>query len=67
MTTRLFTKQATAELIGVHPSTVMRLVRTGQFPRPVKIGRGSGGAVRFLSSDVECWIESRKSGKEVTS
>lgn len=37
-------------------SAIYRLMRTGQFPEPIRIGPR---AVRWPESEIEAWIESR--------
>lgn len=40
---------------GVSRSLAYELIRDGRFPQPVKIGT----ATRFVSSEVDAWIEAR--------
>lgn len=54
----LLTKQTVAEILGLHPGSVMRLVRNGKFPPPLRIG-DIGSRVRWRARDVEAWIEAR--------
>lgn len=58
MPEKLLTKRAAADIVGVHSATIMRLVREGKFPPPLRTG-GIGSAVRFRASDVQNWIDSR--------
>lgn len=60
---KLLSKQAVADILGVHPQTVMRLVRRGTFPPPLRTG-DIGSAVRWRTQDINNWIEHR-AGKEV--
>jgi predicted DNA-binding transcriptional regulator AlpA len=55
---KLLSKGAVAEILGLHPSSVMRLVRTGSFPQPLRTGN-VGSAVRFRVRDVDDWINVR--------
>ena len=57
---RLITKNEVGALLGLHPESVMRLVRQGQFPPPVKITTGIRGRVRFELRDIRAWLETRK-------
>ena len=57
---QLLTKRATAEMLGFHPESLMRLAREGKFPRPVKLGDSAGCAVRLDLAEVEAWIAGRK-------
>jgi len=56
---RLLSKKDVAEQVGFHPEHVMRLARSGKFPRPIKMGSGENCAVRFLAEEVDAWIASR--------
>ena len=49
-------KPETAARVGYHPEHVMRLVREGRFPRPVRIGPRS---VAFVEDEVEAWMAER--------
>jgi predicted DNA-binding transcriptional regulator AlpA len=63
---KLLTKQAAAELVGLHPESLMRLVREGKFPQPFKITDAKNGHVRFEAADVGRWIaEKRKAAMTV--
>ena len=42
--------------IGLSRSTLWRLIRAGEFPRPIRLGRRSVGWIEY---DVEAWIKSR--------
>ena len=55
----LLTKQEAARRVGYHPEHVMRLARTGAFPKPVKLGATDGSAVRFVESEVDAWLETK--------
>jgi excisionase family DNA binding protein len=55
---KLISKRGVAESLGVHPQTVMRLVRENKFPKPLHF-HGARSTVRFRASDVEAWIEQR--------
>ena len=57
--TILLTKKQAADRVGLHPEYLMTLSRKGKFPHPVKYGRESNSAVRFVEAEVEAWIEER--------
>ena len=61
----LITKSAVAAKLSYHPGHVMRLVREGKFPKPIKLGEGEAGAVRFVETEVEAWLEARVAAREV--
>ena len=52
----LKTKQA-AQLLNVGERTLWRWSRSGNAPRPVKIGESKGAAVRYRKSEVLDWID----------
>ena len=56
----LLSKQACASIIGISPVSLMRLVRLGHFPRPIKLHPGTNGRVRFSEPEVRLWLEQRK-------
>jgi predicted DNA-binding transcriptional regulator AlpA len=56
----LLSKQATAALLGIHPASLMRLVRGGHFVQPVRLHPSIRGRVRFDESDVNAWMNARK-------
>lgn len=47
-------KQVSAQL-AISTSQLFALVASGQFPRPLKVGRSS----RFLDSEVNNWVADR--------
>lgn len=55
---KLLSKQTVADILGVHPQTVMRLVRESKFPQPLRTGE-KGSAVRWRNKDVSNWIDQR--------
>jgi predicted DNA-binding transcriptional regulator AlpA len=62
---KLITKHAAAEAVSLHPETVMRLVREGRFPTPIKLGRGSAASpVRFDEAEIDAWLEGRFAARE---
>jgi prophage regulatory protein len=57
---KLLTKRGVSEIVGVHEQTIMRLVREGKFPQPLRTGN-VGSAVRWRAQDVAAWINLRLS------
>lgn len=57
ITPELLTTKQAAELVNVGERTLWRWSRSGLCPRPVKIGAGKQGAVRFRRSDLLKWIQ----------
>lgn len=60
MPDKLLSKRAVSDILGVHEATVMRLVREGKFPRPLRTGN-VGSTVRWRQADVQSWIDARLS------
>lgn len=58
--TNFLNKRQVAEMIGIHPETLARLVREGKFPIPIRLTPGSRGNVRWDVMDIENWIAERK-------
>ena len=52
---KLLSKRAVSEILDMHPQSIMRLVREGRFPQPLRTG-DIGSAVRWRTSDVSAWI-----------
>ena len=44
------------EITGISRSSIYRLMKSGEFPPRVKVGRN---AVRWRESDITAWVESR--------
>ncbi len=53
---RLLTKKAVAELTSYHAESIMRLVREGRFPQPIKL---NGHSVRFKEDEVLAWLDTQ--------
>ena len=51
---------AVVRTVGLSKTTIWRLTRKQQFPRPCKI---SDGRVGFSASEVQAWIADRKAGR----
>ena len=62
--TILLNKQQAADRVGLHPEYLMTLAREGKFPCPVKYGKESNSAVRFVEAEVQAWIEARMSERD---
>ena len=53
----LLTTRQAAELCGVGERTFWRWSRCGIAPRPIKIGDGRQGAVRYFRRAIMAWLE----------
>ena len=49
-------KKQAARIVGVSESTIVRLVKTDDFPRPFKIG----GRTFYSEAEIKTWVERRK-------
>ena len=56
MTDRLLTRHEVEARCGIARTTVYRLMRSGQFPEPIKVG---ARAVRWPASEIEAWVSER--------
>ena len=61
---RFIRKIPTAALVGWHPSHLMRKVRAGEFPQPVRLGTNS---VAFVEDEVVAWQEARIAERDAKS
>ena len=57
MQARILRLNDVRKLIGLHKSTIYRLINQKEFPAPIQLGPNSVG---WLREDLEKWIESRK-------
>ena len=53
---RLLRRREVEEITGMSRSSIYRLMQSGEFPPPVRIGPA---AVRWRASDITGWLESR--------
>ena len=53
---RLMRREEVETRCGIACTTIYRLMRTGQFPTPIKIGPR---AVRWPASEIEAWLAGR--------
>lgn len=50
-------------MVALPQSVVYRMMKAGNFPRPLKLGDGGkSAAVRWRSDELEAWIETRPRG-----
>jgi predicted DNA-binding transcriptional regulator AlpA len=57
---KLLSKSEAATLVNLHTVSVMRLVRQGHFPKPIKLSPSKNGRVRFTEEDIEQWLKGRQ-------
>ena len=58
---KIWRKSGVCARLGVSKSTLERLIKTENFPQPVKLGTR---AVGFLESEIEEWIEARTAARD---
>jgi prophage regulatory protein len=58
---RIASPRVVAEMTGLSRTTIWRLGRTGEFPRPIQI---SAGRVGFLIDEIESWIAEKRTERE---
>jgi predicted DNA-binding transcriptional regulator AlpA len=56
---RILSNRETAKYLGIHTTSLWRLIRDGDFIEPIRIGKRAGG---FLKSEVVAWVASRQRG-----
>ena len=56
MQDRLMRRREVERVTGMSRASIYRLMRSGRFPLPVRVG---ATAVRWKESDIADWIESR--------
>jgi predicted DNA-binding transcriptional regulator AlpA len=52
---RLLPMRAVRDQVALHPATVYGLIKAGEFPQPIKMGRRS----LWIESEVQAWIQAR--------
>jgi prophage regulatory protein len=50
--------------IRYHRAHIFRLVKAGQFPRPIKLGLGRGGAVAWVEQEIDAYIQARMAARD---
>jgi prophage regulatory protein len=59
---RLLREPAVIAATGYSRASIRRLAKRGEFPSPVKVGTGQGGAVAWREDEVLAWLEARQAG-----
>ncbi len=57
---RLIREDKLRDSLGVSHATIWRWVRSGHFPKPIRIGQA---AVAWLEDEVREWVESKKAAR----
>ncbi|GAC1607373.1 MAG: hypothetical protein NVS3B3_10110 [Aquirhabdus sp.] len=56
---RILRLREVCQKIGVGRSTIYFWIANGSFPKPLKLSPTSNGAVGWLASDIDQWLETR--------
>ena len=56
---KLLNRKEVERRVGLSCSSLYRLMASGQFPRPVRVGSIRAGAVRWWASEIDSWLSSR--------
>ena len=59
MQERLLKCREVVEIVSLSRASIYRLMKAGDFPRPIRLGPGS---VRWKLSDIVAWVQSRPVG-----
>ncbi len=60
---RLIREPQVVAVTGYSRASIRRLAKLGQFPAPVKLGIGQGGAIAWRENEVLDWVNSRTAGQ----
>jgi len=60
---RLLREPEVVATTGYSRATLRRKAAAGEFPAPIKLGTGTGGAVAWRADEVRSWIETRQRGE----
>ena len=52
---RLLPMRAVRDQVALHPATIYAMIKTDEFPKPIKMGRRS----LWVESEVQAWISAR--------
>ena len=47
--------RAVRDQVALHPATIYGMIKAGEFPKPIKVGRRS----LWIESKVQAWIQAR--------
>lgn len=57
---RIITRKQLRDIVPWTPQHVLRLEKAGKFPKRIRFGNGPSGRVGWLMSDIETWLNERK-------
>ena len=60
---RLLREPQVIAATGYSRASIRRLAKAGDFPPPLKLGTGQGGAVAWREDEVLAWVEARQQGR----
>ena len=59
--TLIHRKKGVVELTGLSATTLWRMTRRGEFPKPIRL---TSGAVGWLDSDISTWLAERVASRD---
>lgn len=60
---RLLREPQVIAATGYSRATIRRLAKLGQFPAPLKLGIGQGGAIAWREDEIIGWVNARQAGR----
>ena len=62
---QLLTRTEVAGIVKMHPSSIDRLVRQGDFPAPLKLGHAENSSVRWKEDEIVGWLNDRAAQRHI--
>jgi prophage regulatory protein len=63
---RLIDFNKTQDRSGFSRSHLYEQIALNKFPRPIKMGTGRRGAIRFVEAEVDAWVQAQIESREVS-
>lgn len=60
---RLLREPEVIAATGYSRASIRRLAKLGQFPSPIKLGTGQGGAIGWREDLIFDWVDARQAGR----
>jgi predicted DNA-binding transcriptional regulator AlpA len=61
---RLIREPAVIAATSYSRASIRRLVKLGEFPKPLKLGTGQGGAIAWREDEILSWVKARQEGRK---
>jgi prophage regulatory protein len=59
MAFQILRRREVESVIGLSRSQLYAMIQRGEFPKPIKLGTGPTGAVGWLQSEIDEWVNQR--------